>query len=46
MFGTPLIMMEGGGSVGNECGPVSHHGYYGIERETVDKIKQWIIAGG
>ena len=45
-FGTPLIVMEGGRSVGYECGPVAHHGFYGIERETVDKIKQWIIAGG
>jgi hypothetical protein len=45
-YGTPLIVMEGGRSVGVECGPVAHHGYYGIERETVDKIKQWIIAGG
>jgi len=24
---------------------VAHHGFYGIERETVDKIKQWIVAG-
>ena len=45
-YGTPLIVMEGGRSVGHECGPVAHHGFYGIERETVDKIKQWIIAGG
>ena len=45
-YGTPLIVMEGGRSVGFECGPVAHHGFYGIERETVDKIKQWIIAGG
>jgi hypothetical protein len=45
-YGTPLLVMEGGKSVGNECGPVAHHGFYGIERETVDKIKQWIIAGG
>ena len=45
-YGTTLIVMEGGRSVGHECGPVAHHGFYGIERETVDKIKQWIIAGG
>jgi integrase len=40
-YRTPLIVMEGGRSVGYECGPVAHHGFYGIERETVDKIKQW-----
>ena len=45
-YGTPLIVMEGGRSVWDACGPVAHHGFYGIERETVDKIKQWIIAGG
>ena len=45
-YGTPLLVMEGGTSVGHECGPVAHHGFYGVERETVDKIKQWIIAGG
>src|SRR5215475_6142310 len=45
-YGTALISMDGGRSVGHECGPVSHHGFYGVERETVDKIKQWIMAGG
>jgi hypothetical protein len=45
-YGTPLIVMEGGRSIGFECGPVAHHGFYGVERETVDKIKQWIMAGG
>jgi hypothetical protein len=45
-YGTTLIVMEGGTAVGYECGPVAHHGFYGVERETVDKIKQWIMAGG
>jgi len=38
--------MSGGRSVGDECEAQAYHGYNGIERETVDKIKQWIIAGG
>jgi hypothetical protein len=45
-FGTELITMEGGTSVGNECEAYAHHGYNGIERETVDAIKQWIRKGG
>lgn len=45
-FGTELITMEGGISVGAECEAYAHHGYNGIERETVDAIKQWIRKGG
>jgi hypothetical protein len=45
-YGTDLIEMEGGISTGDECEALSYHGYNGIERETVDKIKQWIMAGG
>jgi hypothetical protein len=44
-YGTELIVMEGGKSVGEECEAFSHHGYNGIERETVAKIKAWMLAG-
>ncbi len=44
-YGTPLIAMEGGKSTGDECEALSHHGYNGIERETVGKIKDWIAQG-
>ena len=33
-------------SVGNLCEAFSHHGHNGIERETMDAIKQWILRGG
>jgi hypothetical protein len=45
-FGNDFIAMEGGISVGNECEAFAHHGYNGIERETVDAIKAWIRKGG
>ena len=45
-FGTELIVMEGGRSVGDDCEAQAYHGYNGIERQTVDKIKAWIAAGG
>ena len=44
-FGTELITMEGGRSTGDDCEAYAHHGYYGIEKDTVDKIKAWIVAG-
>jgi hypothetical protein len=44
-FGTELIVMEGGGSTAEDCDSRSHHGYNGIEGETVDRIKAWIEAG-
>ncbi|MBS0336442.1 MAG: hypothetical protein JSS40_06450 [Proteobacteria bacterium] len=45
-FGTELITMEGGISTGSECEAYAHHGYNGIEKETVDAIKTWIRKGG
>jgi hypothetical protein len=45
-FGTPLVEVDGGKSTGDDCEAYAYHGYNGIERETVDKIKQWIMAGG
>ena len=32
--------------VGDPCEAFAHHGYNGIERETIDAIKQWIRRGG
>lgn len=45
-FGTETIEMQGGTSVGEDCEARAHHGYNGIERETVDRIKAWIAKGG
>ena len=45
-YGTPLIEVDGGTSTGDDCEAFAYHGYRGIERETVDKIKEWIAAGG
>ncbi len=44
-YGVELITMEGGRSTGDDCEAYAHHGYYRIEKETVDKIKAWIVAG-
>jgi hypothetical protein len=45
-YGNDFIAMEGGISVGDPCEAFAHHGYNGIERETVDAIKKWILQGG
>ncbi len=45
-FGNDFIAMEGGFSTGDECGAFAHHGFNGIERETVEAIKGWIRKGG
>jgi len=44
-YGTDLILVDGGQTVGDDCEPRAYHGYNGIEKETVDKIKAWILAG-
>ena len=41
-YGTPLILMEGGITEGNECEAFAHHGFNGVELETVNQIKAWI----
>jgi hypothetical protein len=41
-YGTDLIAMEGGIEVGDPCQPFAHHGYNGIEKETIDAIKNWV----
>ena len=43
-FGTELIEVDGGKSTGDDCEAFAYHGYNGIERETVDRIKAWIAA--
>ena len=43
-YGTELIEMDGGKSTGDDCEALAYHGYNGIERETVDRIKAWIVA--
>jgi hypothetical protein len=45
-FGTTLIAMRGGKAEGDPCQPFGHHGYNGVEQETIDAIKQWIRQGG
>jgi len=44
-YGTDLLIMTGGKDEGHPCQALSHHGYNGIERETVDAIKEWIKQG-
>ena len=44
-YGNDFIAMEGGISVGDLCEAFAYHGYNGIERETIDAIKQWIKRG-
>lgn len=44
-YGTALIAMEGGTSIDRPCEARAHHGFYGIEIQTVDKINAWILDG-
>jgi hypothetical protein len=44
-YGTELIEMDGGKSTGDDCEAFAYHGYNGIEQQTVDRIKAWIVAG-
>ena len=41
-YGTPLIVMEGGTAVSRPCEAYAHHGFYGIEKETVGRIAAWV----
>ncbi len=41
-YGTDLFIMEGGFNEADVCGPISHHGYYGIRDEVTTKIREWI----
>ena len=44
-YGNDFIAMEGGTETGDPCHGPSHHSYNGIEKETIDAIKQWIKQG-
>ena len=46
VYGTDLILIEGGVSVGKPCEAVAHHGFNGVEKETIEKIVAWMLAGG
>lgn len=41
-----LITMTGGHGTGDPCEPFGYHGYAGIEKETIDAIKQWVREDG
>lgn len=43
-YGTEFISVRGGVSVGDPCLAYSHHGYRGIEKEVVQKIKAWAMS--
>lgn len=45
-YGSELLVMEGGTSTGDACEAFAYHGYHGIERDTMEAIKQWIKQGG
>lgn len=42
-YDTDLIVVEGGTAVSQPCEAQSHHGFYGIEKETVEKITAWML---
>lgn len=44
-YGTELITMDGGTAVGDPCEPFAHHGFNGIEKKTIEAIKNWIRQG-
>lgn len=44
-YGTDFIAVEGGIGIGNPCEAAGHHGFRGVERETIDAIKAWIKKG-
>ncbi len=44
-YGTELVVMTGGKTTGDECEAYAHHGFNGIERATVDRMKAWITRG-
>ena len=44
-YKTDLIVVEGGFNEGDPCQAMGFHGYNGIEKETIQKIKDWIKTG-
>lgn len=44
--GKPLVTVRGGGNYrGDRCEAFSPHGYRGVERETVEAMRQWVKTG-
>ena len=41
-YGIKLITMTGGSGTGDPCQPFGHHGYAGVEKETIVAINLWI----
>jgi predicted esterase len=39
-----IILFDGGVPTGGKCGPLHHHGYENIEKESAKKIIQWMIS--
>ena len=44
-YGTELITIQGGVSQGDACDAWAHHGFNGVEQETVRAIRAWIHRG-
>jgi hypothetical protein len=38
--------MSGGQNIGDPCFAQAHHGFNGIEKDTVEKIKLWMKSNG
>jgi hypothetical protein len=45
-YKTFLIAMSGGQNIGDPCFAQAHHGFNGIEKDTVEKIKLWMKSNG
>jgi hypothetical protein len=41
-YGTRFIAVDGGFSSGHVCEGFAHHGFNGVEKETIDKIMSWV----
>lgn len=41
-YGTDLIVIDGGIAEGDPCQAMGHHGFNGVEAETIQKMKNWI----
>ena len=39
--GYPIIVISGGGSTGNTCGPLHYHGFEGTMSQVITEIKKW-----
>jgi hypothetical protein len=41
-YGTRFIPVEGGVDTGDVCSGSGHHGFNGVEKETIDRIMSWV----